>query len=296
MKININKKAVGSRIKQIRTNKGYTLESFGKLFGASKSNVQKWETGFTLPNKERLASISKIADLTVNELMYGSIDEFLENNLENFIFNNPIISSELLCFNFFEITKKYLESKSKTINDISYIINLLEKDFDKILDYALDDYIQSNLFLLDKYNQLVLNILDDETALRHAIYDISKGDTSKLHIYHDLLLVENIPYTFTFSELPKEFNYYKVLLSILKGDNISKKYQILPFFTDLIDTIKYRLRLTYSNDKMYQEIQNTIEKVLEENGVFEIPYKEAVLNNLTTEIINKVIELTETDN
>lgn len=296
MKIIIDKKAVGSRINQIRIRKGYTLEAFGKLFSVSKSNVLKWEQGQSLPNKERLASISKVADITVNELLYGSIDEFLQNNLKNFIFNYSDIHSDLLCFNYFEITKKYLESKSKTINDVSDIINLLEKDFDKILDYALDDYIQSNLFLLDKYNQLVLNILDDETALRHAIYDISKGDTSKLHIYHDLLLVENIPYTFTFSELPKEFNYYKVLLSILKGDNISKKYQILPFFTDLIDTIKYRLRLTYSNDKMYQEIQNTIEKVLEENGVFEIPYKEAVLNNLTTEIINKVIELTETDN
>lgn len=81
MKINVNKKAVGSRIKQIRTSKGYTLESFGKLFGASKSNVQKWETGFTLPNKERLASISKIADMTVNELLFGSIDEFIDNNL-----------------------------------------------------------------------------------------------------------------------------------------------------------------------------------------------------------------------
>lgn len=296
MKIIIDKKAVGSRINQIRIRKGYTLEAFGKLFSVSKSNVLKWEQGQSLPNKERLVSISKLADLTVNELLYGSIDEFLENNLENFIFNNPIISSELLCFNFFEITKKYLESKSKTINDISDIINLLEKDFDKILDYALDDYIQSNLFLLDKYNQLVLNILNDETALKHAIYDISKGDTRKLHIYHDLLLVENIPYTFTFSELPKEFNYYKVLLSILKGDNISNKYQILPFFTDLIDTIKYRLRLTYSNDKMYQEIQNTIEKVLEKNGVFEIPYKEAVINNLTTAIIDKVIEMTKSNN
>ena len=296
MKIIIDKKAVGSRINQIRIRKGYTLEAFGKLFSVSKSNVLKWEQGQSLPNKERLVSISKLADLTVNELLYGSIDEFLENNLENFIFNNPIISSELLCFNFFEITKKYLESKSKTINDISDIINLLEKDFDKILDYALDDYIQSNLFLLDKYNQLVLNILNDETALKHAIYDISKGDTRKLHIYHDLLLVENIPYTFTFSELPKEFNYYKVLLSILKGDNISNKYQILPFFTELIDTIKYRLRLTYSNDKMYQEIQNTIEKVLEKNGVFEIPYKEAVINNLTTAIIDKVIEMTEANN
>ena len=206
------------------------------------------------------------------------------------------LTVNLLCFNFFDITKKYLESKSKTINDISYIINLLEKDFDKILDYALDDYVQSNLFLLDKYKQLVLNILDDETALKHAIYDISKGDTRKLHMYHNLLLDANIPYTFTFAELPKDFDYYKVLLSILKGDNISKKYQILPFFTDLIDTIKYRLRLTYSNDKMYQEIQDTIEKVLKENNVNNIPYKEAVLNNLTTAIIDKVIELTETDN
>lgn len=296
MKIIVDKKAVGFRIKQIRLKKGYTLESFGKLFGAKKGNVQQWENGISLPNKERIVSISKFADLSVNEFLYGSIDEFLENNLENFIFNNPIISSELLCFNFFEITKKYLESKSKTINDISDIINLLEKDFDKILDYALDDYIQSNLFLLDKYNQLVLNILSDETALKHAIYDISNGDTRKLHMYHNLLLDANIPYTFNFAELPKEFNYYKALLSILKGDNISKKYQILPFFTDLIDTIKYRLRLTYSNDKMYQEIQDTIEKVLEKNGVFEIPYKEAVINNLTTSIIDKVIEMTEANN
>ena len=124
--------------------------------------------------------------------------------------------------------------------------------------------------------------------MKHAIYDISKGDTRKLHIYHNLLLDENIPYTFT--ELPKDFDYYKVLLSILKDDNISNKYSILPFFSDLIDTIKYRLRLTYSNDKMYQEIQNTIENVLEKNGVFEIPYKEAILNNLTTAIIEKVIE------
>ena len=67
----INKKAVGSRIKQIRLNKGYTLESFGKLFGASKGNVQQWENGVSLPNKERLATISKIADMTVNELLYG---------------------------------------------------------------------------------------------------------------------------------------------------------------------------------------------------------------------------------
>ena len=78
MKITINKKAVGSRIKQIRMNKGYTLEAFGKLFNASKGNVQQWENGVSLPNKERLASISKIADMTVNELLYGNIEKDVE--------------------------------------------------------------------------------------------------------------------------------------------------------------------------------------------------------------------------
>ena len=253
-----------------------------------------FRNGKNVPNRSRLEIIAKKGNITVNELLYGSIDEFLENNLENFILNNSNIATDFLCFDFLVITKKYLKSKSKTINDISDIINLLENDFDKILDYALDDYVQSNLFLLDKYKQLVLNILDDETALKHAIYDISKDDTSKLGIYQNVLLDENIPYNFT--ELPKDFDYYKALLSILKGDNISNKYQILPFFTNLIDTIKYRLRLTYSDDKMYQEIQNTIEKVLEKNGVFEIPYKEAVINNLTTAIIDKVIEITEANN
>lgn len=296
MKYNINKLKVSERIFRIRNSLKLTLEQFGKLdnLNASKSIVLRWENGTSLPNRSRLEIIAKKGNITVNELLYGSIDEFLENNLENFILNNSNITTDFLCFNFFEITKKYLESNSKTINDISDIINLLEKDFDKILDYALNDYIQSNLFLLDKYNQLVLNILNDETVLKHAIYDISKGDTRKLHMYQSVLLDENIPYNFT--ELPKDFDYYKALLSILKGDNINNKYSILPFFTDLIDTIKYRLRLTYSNNEMYQQIQDTIEKVLKENNVNNIPYKETVINNLTTAIVDKMIEITESNN
>ena len=296
MKYNINKLKVSERIFKIRNSLKLTLEQFGKLdnLNASKSIVLRWENGTSLPNRSRLEIIAKKGNITVNELLYGSIDEFLENNLENFILNNSNIATDFLCFDFLEITKKYLKSKSKTINDISDIINLLEKDFNKILDYALDDYIQSNLFLLEKYNHLVLNILDDEPALKHAIYDISKDDTSKLGIYQNVLLDKNIPYNFT--KLPKDFDYYKALLSILKGDNINNKYSILPFFTLLIDTIKYRLRLTYSNNEMYQQIQDTIEKVLKENNVNNIPYKEAVINNLTTAIIDKVIEMTKSNN
>lgn len=76
--MNVDKKLVGRKIRDIRIKNGYTLEDFGKLFNAKKGNVQSWEKGNALPNKERLLNISKIANLTVNELLYGSIDELEE--------------------------------------------------------------------------------------------------------------------------------------------------------------------------------------------------------------------------
>ena len=69
---NLNKKEVGSRIKQIRMNKGYTLEAFGKLFNVSKSNILKWEQGQSLPNKKRIIEICKLANITIDELFYGA--------------------------------------------------------------------------------------------------------------------------------------------------------------------------------------------------------------------------------
>ena len=161
MKININKKAVGSRIKQIRTNKGYTLESFGKLFGASKSNVQKWETGFTLPNKERLVTIAKIADMTVNELLYGSIDEYLENNIDIFFRNNNILNSEMKSFfindrKAIERAKEKAKSENIDINDIESlnricndIIVEIKRRPSKIKDSIASKYNELHLFLYD---------------------------------------------------------------------------------------------------------------------------------------------------
>ena len=130
MKIKINKKAVGSRIKQIRLNKGYTLENFGKLFGASRGNVQAWEYGTSLPNKERIKNISKIADITVNELLYGSIDEFLENNLVSLLeyqTGKTIPSPEEYSIARLQF-KKWLEDRNITLENIAYIYDYIDQD------------------------------------------------------------------------------------------------------------------------------------------------------------------------
>ena len=72
MKNKINKKEVGERIRKIRFSKGLTLEQFGNLFHAVKSNVQSWENGGCLPNKKRQLDIAKLRKISVNELLYGN--------------------------------------------------------------------------------------------------------------------------------------------------------------------------------------------------------------------------------
>ena len=152
MKLNINKKAVGSRIKQIRLNKGYTLESFGKLFGASKGNVQQWENGISLPNKERLATISKIADMTVNELLYGSVDEFAKENYEKIIIdtygseNGIPIASTINKADF----SRFIKDKKLNNNLLNDIDNLTDIIWDLTNEYI----INSKQYRLEYNNEI----------------------------------------------------------------------------------------------------------------------------------------------
>ena len=137
----IDKNAVGRRIREIRFYKGLTLEAFGKLFGASKGNVQQWEDGISLPNKERLATISKIADMTVNELLYGSVDEFAKENYEKIIIDTygskngiPIASTiNKADFSRFIKDKKLA---NRLLNDID---DLIETIWDLSNEYIMDN-------------------------------------------------------------------------------------------------------------------------------------------------------------
>lgn len=90
----IDKKAVGRRIFNIRLNMRLTLEQFGKLFNAEKSNVQKWEKGLSLPRRERLETISKLGNMTVNQLLYGGSEQDIEELYERLIrlSNDEILS------------------------------------------------------------------------------------------------------------------------------------------------------------------------------------------------------------
>lgn len=67
----IDKKAVGARIRAIRLASGMTLKEFGQLFGANESIVSRWEKGSSIPNIGRLKKIAEFANISVQVLLHG---------------------------------------------------------------------------------------------------------------------------------------------------------------------------------------------------------------------------------
>lgn len=83
---------LGQKIKELRMDKGLTMEEFGKLFDASKSIVSRWERDISVPNEKRLKHIAKLAGKSVSEFVYGvpsahtiqQLVEYLETQEEIF--------------------------------------------------------------------------------------------------------------------------------------------------------------------------------------------------------------------
>ena len=156
MKFNVNKKNVGLRIKQIRFNKGYTLEAFGLLFDAKKANVQQWEIGRSLPNKDRLRKISEISSYTVNELLYGSIDEFLENNIEVLLMNSKYPFKEILeNYDLKEAVLIYIDNFN-TVNEEKITVNEIDK-IAKAVNEVLEGIINDTLDYTARIKDIVSN-------------------------------------------------------------------------------------------------------------------------------------------
>ncbi|EME8186464.1 helix-turn-helix transcriptional regulator, partial [Enterococcus faecium] len=72
----------GKRIKSIRSNFGMTMEQFADLIGnAQKGNINNWERGFSLPNKERLIKIAELSNKTIDWIKWGTLEEYITSYL-----------------------------------------------------------------------------------------------------------------------------------------------------------------------------------------------------------------------
>lgn len=148
---NINKKQLGIRIKSIRTKQGDTLQTFAERLGTVKSGVFAWEKGNSIPHIKTLKNIALIGNKTVNELLYGSVEEFVSENY--FLLNDKYknlskeelkekISStpRLALVNTITSVIRRLREQGHTVNDIDKLTSAFNDIVNNTEDNS-DDFI-----------------------------------------------------------------------------------------------------------------------------------------------------------
>ena len=68
----IDKREVGRRVAWLRRNKGMSQAELAQSVGISAQGVSKWETGAAMPDIELLLSLSRMFDISINELLDGN--------------------------------------------------------------------------------------------------------------------------------------------------------------------------------------------------------------------------------
>ena len=74
---NINNEHIGARIRAIRLARGMTMKEFGEMLSVRQSSVSYWENGRNIPNNRRIIEIAEMANIYVQELLYGTQEKVM---------------------------------------------------------------------------------------------------------------------------------------------------------------------------------------------------------------------------
>lgn len=192
-----DKKMLGNRIKELRLEKGMTTKEFGSLLGATDSNITSWEKGRTSPNPERLKMISKIAEVSVNTLLYGSINERINLAVQK-LSNKKVNVDNLSVDEAYNYIKKEMPFTEITENELKIIIDSLfsfqfmqDKGLhesvmlERLID-TIDSYVNTTILDLNKRLELENNSITEIETINHSISSF-KGLLEIIKPYQDTL-------------------------------------------------------------------------------------------------------------
>lgn len=72
---NIDKKAMGKRIRRIRKRYKFKVKDFCKVLGISRVTLSSWETGKFKPSNDHLKKLAMMSNSSIVYLLEGSEDE-----------------------------------------------------------------------------------------------------------------------------------------------------------------------------------------------------------------------------
>ena len=89
---------LGKKILELRKKRGFTQEQLGDKICVTRQTISNWELGETFPNPEQLKSLSKILNVSIDELLDNEIKNVIENKVNQTVSNSTMILKILKSF------------------------------------------------------------------------------------------------------------------------------------------------------------------------------------------------------
>ena len=292
----INKKNVGLRIRSIRKDKGMTLDDFGDLLTppASDSIVSRWERGISLPSNERNKQIAKEGNISVDELLYGKIDDYLILNL-NEIADRVGVDSNIISLSdpakLVSTINKIIENNISPIDNdslkhyLSLLIDETKDDLENELMHLIAKirsnplyaqnvfkFVQENSYRetdkkeFGKYsthndfvNDLIKKPLEENIENMDFIRRYANAYETLKNEVTDSLLKKHTAYLIDFNNIDDDqpdFNYYDFISKLSSNEKISEfKQSQIDFFYKSTNESIYNVKKCIA---FYEDINKTI--------------------------------------
>lgn len=231
--MDINAKSVGSRINDIRLSLGLSMEQFGKLFNTSKGTVNNWEKGRNLPNKENLLKISNLGDTTIEYILHGTMDEYIDNlitKLQKDLLADKSISNAVIPFIVSEVKSIMYSNASSFLNT-----EQADKKFNETKKYTIESWSDpeslERKILMNLSRELRTRILDTMKYSYKSYYNNDNEETSA----GDYLTENSREILERLHSLEDFLDAYFDALRFLDNSKIASKLDSLRDFTKKID-------------------------------------------------------------
>ncbi|VEU81249.1 helix-turn-helix domain-containing protein [Haploplasma axanthum] len=204
----MNTELFAERLKEYRKTNNLTQEELANILYVSRKTISKWETKRGLPEIYMLDSISKLLNITIDELLKSTGD------------------SKVLISKFNEDKKKYLGCS--LIIDLVFIIVFVLSDIPTILNNLLRN-ISLGILVLNFGFFIIMKILNYYT---NAYHNRKKSLTDYYFIYYDVnknIIAGNIVFGF--------ISFLKVCTYVFAPKNMIERLTILGSVIALIITI-----------------------------------------------------------
>ncbi|MGO2657615.1 MAG: helix-turn-helix domain-containing protein [Lactococcus lactis] len=231
--MDINAKSVGSRINDIRLSLGLSMEQFGKLFNTSKGTVNNWEKGRNLPNKENLLKIANLGDTTIEYILHGTMDEYIDNlitKLQTDLLADKSISNAVIPFIVSEVKSIMYSNASSFLNT-----EQADKKFNETKKYTIESWSDpeslERKILMNLSRELRTRILDTMKYSYKSYYNNNNEETSA----EDYLTENSREILERLHSLEDFLDAYFDALRFLDDSKIASKLDSLRDFTKKID-------------------------------------------------------------